>query len=580
MIFRRKKFTHKSREIAPDEIFLDSSNLPEFDTNQFEGQIEKPISYSTIFVVAIFFASVGILFTWRIGNLQISLGDKYRNISENNRLHHSLVFAERGAITDRNNTLLAWNTIDPVQTEFSLRSYAEDVGIHNLVGYVKYPKKDKFGFYYNTEYSGADGVEKYYDKALTGFNGLKITETDALGKTLSQSTVRPAKKGENLQLSIDVDVQKAMYLSIQEMARRSGFRGGAAVVMDVHTGEVLTSVSYPEYDSNVMTSGQDSAKIKSYLTDTDNPFLDRVASGLYTPGSILKPFFAFGALAEGVISPEKQIESRGELKVPNPYRPGEFSIFKDWKAHGFTDMRRAIAVSSDVYFYQIGGGYPGQKGLGIDNIDKYAKMFGYGADIPNNFFSGRKGVIPDPEWKKINFKGDIWRLGDTYNTTIGQYGFQVTPIQAVRSVAAVANNGTLPMPTIISEKTLTNLKSKDLTTSDTAHVLIPIASNPSARGWFKIIQEGMRETVTEGTMQQLNVPFVKVAGKTGTAQLGISKKRINSWAVGFFPYEKPKYAFVVLLENGPNLATIGATAAVQEWLNWINVYKPQYLNNL
>ncbi len=574
---KKKKYIKKSREIAPDEIFLDSSNLPKFDTHQFEGHIEKPISYRTIVVVGAFFTLIGLLFTWKIGSLQIMSGDKYRDISESNRLHHSLVFAERGAITDRADKLLAWNTIDPNQSEFSLRAYTDDIGLHNLLGYVKYPKKDKYGFYYNTEYSGADGVEKYYDKALTGEDGLKITETDALGNILSQSTLRPAKKGENVKLSIDSAAQKALYSSIQEMARRSGFHGGAAVIMDVHTGEVFASVSYPEYDSNVMTSGQDTSKINSYLTDDNNPFLDRVTSGLYTPGSIIKPVFGFAALSEGIISPEKQIESTGSLKVPNPYKPGEFSVFKDWRVNGFTDMRRAIAVSSDVYFYEIGGGFPGQKGLGIDNIDKYARMFGYGTDIEGNFFSGKKGVIPTPDWKKENFNGDIWRLGDTYNTTIGQYGFQVTPIQVVRAVATIANGGTLLEPTILSEKTSEDFLTKGIISKMNDRTVIPAATNPSAQDWFKVVREGMRMSVTEGTMTGLNLPFIKVAGKSGTAQLGISKKNINSWAVGFYPFEKPRFAFAVLLEKGPSTATVGATAAFQEWLNWMNIYEPQYL---
>ncbi len=577
MILRKTRRVRKSREIAPDEIFLDSSNLPEFDTNQFEGQIETPISKRAIVIVSFVFLFVALLFMWRIGNLQIFSGSMYKDISENNRLHHSLVFAERGAISDRENTILAWNTIDSEQTEFSLRSYTEDPGVYNLLGYVKYPKKDKFGFYYNTEYAGADGVEKYFDKILQGQDGLKITETDALGNILSQSTVRPAKKGENIKLSIDSAVQKSLYNSIQEMARRSGFSGGAGVVMDVHTGEVLASVSYPEYNSNVMTSGQDAEKIRSYLTNSNNPFLDRVASGLYTPGSILKPIFALAALSEGVISPEKQIESTGELKVPNPYKPGEFTVFKDWRVNGFTDMRKAIAVSSDVYFYQIGGGFQGQKGLGIDNIDKYARMFGFGTNLLNNFFDGSKGVIPTPEWKKQNFNGDIWRLGDTYNTTIGQYGFQVTPIQAVRAIAALANNGTLLTPSILSKQSETDLIQKGILTPVQHEEQVEIARRPGAHAWFKVVQEGMRQTVTIGTMQALNLPFVKVAGKTGTAQLGVSKKYINSWAVGYFPFESPKYAFAVLLEKGPSTATIGATAAVEQWLQWLNVYKQQYI---
>jgi penicillin-binding protein 2 len=525
--------------------------------------------------MAFSFLVIMILFGCRIFYLQIVEGKKYKNISENNRLHHSLVFAERGSITDRNGKLLAWNTVDPMQTEFSLRSYTDEPGMSHLLGYVKYPKKDKFGFYYNTEYSGFDGLEKYYNSILSGIDGLKITETDALQRSLSESVLRPPKKGEDVVLSIDQDAQKAMYLSVKEIANRSGFSGGAAIVMDVETGEVITSVTYPEYDSNVMTSGKDVEKINSYLHNSNNPFLDRVSDGLYTPGSIMKPIFAFAALSEGIISPEKQIESTGKLKVPNPYKPGEFSVFNDWKAHGWTDMRRAIAVSSDVYFYQIGGGYPGQKGLGIDNIDRYARLFGFGESIQNNFLTGKKGVIPTPQWKKENFNGDIWRLGDTYNTAIGQYGFQVTLVQVVRAIGAFANNGNLLIPTLFEKENSSKLMQKGLITHiPSERVQI---DNPDAKDWYRIVREGMRMTVTDGTMQVLNLPYVKIAGKTGTAQLGISKKNINSWAVGFFPYQKPKYAFAVMMEKGPSDALYGATAAFKQWIDWIHVYEPEYL---
>lgn len=580
MIFRRSKNVRRYMEINPDEIFIDSSNLPEFDKDQFEGQIEKPISKNSIRVTGIIFLLVAAGFMYKIVTLQVFAGEKYKNISENNRLHHSLLFAERGAITDREGILLAWNQIDPVQTDFSLRAYAEDTGVDNLVGYVKYPKKDKYGFYYNTEFSGADGVEKFFNDLLSGDNGLKITETDALGTTLSESVVRPPKKGDNISLSISAGAQKAMYDSISEVARRSGFQGGAAVVMDVKTGEVLVSVSNPSYDSNVMTDGKNVDKINGYLKDTSNPFLDRVSSGLYTPGSILKPIFALAALNEDIITSEKKIESTGELRVPNPYRPGEFTIFKDWKAHGFTDMREAIAVSSDVYFYQIGGGFPGQKGLGIDNIDKYSHMFGFGDTLEGTFFSGKKGVIPTPEWKKLNFDGDIWRVGDTYNTSIGQYGFQITPIQAVRAVAVLANSGTLLSPTLVSEKTKNELLNKhEITESEyraihTESTKLPVTNE----SYYKVVREGMRLTVTDGTMRQLNVPYVKVAGKSGTAQLGVAKKHINSWATGFFPSDAPRYAFAVLLERGPNTATEGGTAAMALWFDWMNIYNPQYLS--
>lgn len=590
MIFRKSRKIRRNNEIAPDEIFLDSSNLPEFDKNQFEGQIEKPISKRSLFFAGLFFATVAVIFIVRIFTIQISDGQKYRNISENNRLHHSIVFAERGAITDRTGKLLAWNTIGSVGStstesgEFSLRSYIEESGVHSLLGYVKYPKKDKYGFYYNTEYIGSDGIEKYFNDLLSGSHGLKIIETDALGKVFSDSVLRPAIKGQNIALSIDAGAQKTLYSNIQDMARRSGFRGGAGIILDVNTGEVLASVSYPEYDSNVMTTGNDREKISSYLQSDSLPFLDRISSGLYTPGSIIKPIVAFAALAENIISPEKEIESTGELKVPNPYRPGEFTIFKDWKAHGFTDMREAIAVSSDVYFYQVGGGFPGQKGLGIDNIDKYARIFGLGDSLVNNFYSGKKGVIPTPEWKKENFAGDIWRVGDTYNTAIGQYGFQVTPIQMVRAIGALANGGKLVTPDLISSTKRTELE-KTGQIEKITHKNISINEKDNGvndggvgkKDWYNVVREGMRLTVTEGTMSGLNFPFVKVAGKTGTAQLGLNNRYINSWAVGFFPYEKPRYAFVVMLERGPADATLGATAAMAEWFNWMNIYEPEYL---
>ena len=525
------------------------------------------------------------MYVYQIVNIQIFKGTDFRHISENNHLNQSLIFAERGAIMDRYGRLLAWNKIDENQTEFSLRSYRENAGTHNLLGYVKYPQKDKSGFYYNTDLKGADGVEKYYNDELVGQNGIKIVETDVHGKTYPGSLVKPMVKGTDLIITIDAKLQEAFYLSMKDIAGRSGFKGGAGVIMDVNTGEILASVSFPEYDSNVMTDGQDSAKINSYLNNDANPFLDRVSGGLYTPGSIIKPVFALGALNEGIITPDKQIESTGQLKVPNPYKPGEFTIFKDWKVNGWTDMRRAIAVSSDVYFYEIGGGFPGQKGLGIDRIDKYAEMFGFGSSIQNNYFTGKAGVIPTQDWKKQNFNGDIWRLGDTYNTAIGQYGFQITPIQAVRAVCAIANGGYLVTPTLTMASTTSEYTVQGIPKSlselsnfgleDQKQSKNKVAINDSSD--FNVVRDGMRMTVTDGTMKALDVPYVKVAGKTGTAQLGTLKKYINSWATGFWPSEKPRYAFAVILERGPADAQYGSTAIMRLLLDWMNVYARQYI---
>jgi penicillin-binding protein 2 len=585
-LFRRRQYRH--HEVDPDEIFLDSSNLPDFDTDQFEGRIETPIPRSTIYIVATIFLLIGIVYVGQAFKLQFFEGAKWAKLAENNRLHHSLLFAERGVIQDRNGVLLAWNKIGQNSSTtadgFASRIYRDSPGTHSLLGYVKYPRKDKFGYYYNTEYAGADGVEAYFDTVLKGKPGMKLTETDVQGNIISESVMRPADKGINITLTLDAQIQEYLYDSMKEIVNRSGFIGGAGIIMDVRNGEVIAAISYPGYDANIMTSATNTAVIKGYLSDSKKPFLDRIAQGLYTPGSIVKPFFALAALQEQIISPDKQIESTGELKLPNPFKPGEFSIFKDWKAHGYTDMRKAIAVSSDVYFYQIGGGYLNQqKGLGILKIDEYAHQFGLGGAVTSGFFKGKAGIIPTPEWKAKNFKGDIWRVGDTYNTAIGQYGFQVTPAQVVRAVAVLANKGTLYDPYIFKsagEKSEENLVQGEVVSTplvrkdieDTVSQKVQI-TNPE---YYRIVQEGMRMTVTEGTMQALNVPYVKIAGKTGTAQVGVNNQYINSWTTGFFPYESPKYAFVVMMERGPSDAVLGGTAAMALLIEKMNLYTPKY----
>ena len=268
-----------------------------------------------------------------------------------------------------------------------------------------------------------------------------------------------------------------------------------------------------------------------------------------------------GALAEDVIDPDKKILSTGSISIPNPYFPKEKSIFKDWKMHGWTDMAQALAVSSDVYFYSIGGGYGDQRGLGIVNIEKYAKLFGVGektlVDLPNE----KAGIIPSPEWKMENFQGDPWRLGDTYHTAIGQYGFQVTPIEMVRAVAAIANYGKLVTPHFLLD---------DLEKENSFSIL------NLKREYFDVVHDGMRQAVSYGTAVALNVPYAEVAAKTGTAQLGLHKNKVNSWVIGFFPYENPKYAFTIMMEAGPTGSGASASFIMRELLDWMSIYTPEY----
>jgi penicillin-binding protein 2 len=563
-IFRRvfNKWKKRSyRDIAPDEIFMDSKNLPQFDIFQFEGRMEKPISRKVFPIFGLICLLTAAVFLAKFGSLQIVQGSEYRERSENNKLKHILLIAPRGAIYSRDGVPLAWNQKSENGKDYPLRKYIKSSGFGNLLGFLKYPAKDKAGFYYEEEFLPKDGAELYLNEILSGKNGLELIETSVDGETISQSVIELPKEGENAVLSIDARVQEKFYEIIRDLARSVDFQGGAGVIMDINSGEMLAMANFPEYDSEIMTEGKDSEKIENYYKNSDNPFLNRITSGLYAPGSIIKPFLAFAALEEKIITPEKEIISTGKIEVPNPYDSGKPSIFKDWKAHGAVNMRKAIAVSSDVYFYEIGGGFGNQKGLGIERIKKYLENFGFSKKTGFDAQKEATGLIPDPKWKEETFN-DIWRLGDTYNTAIGQYGMQITPMQAVVATAALANGGKLVTPSIL------------FTSASTVVSGEKIKGNPEN---FQVVREGMRMSVLEGTGSGLNTRLIKVAGKTGTAELGSRKQFVNSWVIGFFPYEKPKYAFVVVMEKGPATNLIGGTYVMRSLIDWMTINTPEYL---
>lgn len=555
--WRRKK---RYKDITPEEIFLDAQNRAGFDTSQFEGRLEQPIRGGVAMAVIGVFILVVLMFGSKLWTLQITRGEAYFEQSENNRLDTNVLFAKRGPIVDRRGVELVSNIVPSEPTEFPRREYATTTGLAHVLGYVTYPQKDTSGFYFQTEIEGKDGVELIYNNLLEGENGSKITETDALGKILSESLIKPPEDGETLQLSIDARIQERLYTSLESLAERVGFKGGASIILDIHTGEVLAVVSFPEYDPHILTEGDDNKAIQSFVTSTSNPFLNRAISGLYTPGSIIKPYVAVGALEEGVIDPTKEILSTGELVVPNPYDPAHPTIFKDWKAHGWVDIRHALAVSSNVYFFNVGGGFEDQQGIGIAGIEHFVKLFGIG-DVTDIDLPGEvAGIVPSPKWKREHFGDDPWRVGDTYNTSIGQYGFQVTPVQMARAVAAIANGGLLVEP----------------------HVRIDEKAGPTKKidvdeTTLQIVREGMRQAVLEGTSQGLNIPSVAIAAKSGTAELGSTKQDVNSWLTGFFPYENPRYAFATVMERGPATNLVGSLFVMRELFDWMSVNAPEYL---
>lgn len=549
----RAKKSASSHEIAPEDVFLDSQNLSQLNIEQMEGHLERPLGKH------VFYMFVGLIiiiiggFTYRLFAMQVTEAESYKEKADKNHLRSTPIFALRGTITDRNGVLLAWNEAPATTTsEIPKRSYIEEEGFSHVLGYVSYPKKDKGGIFWQEEYIGKDGIEKQYQLLLQGVAGEKVIGVNAMQKIETENTVVDPVHGQNIKLTIDKDVQAKLYERMEALAKRVGFVAGAGVIMDVHTGEVLALVSYPEYDNNLITNAvtlAEKSQVSSDLLDKKQVFLNRAVSGLFTPGSTVKPFIAYAALVEGVITPEKQILSTGALVIKNKYG-GPDTIFKDWKVHGWTNMQKAIAQSSDEYFYQIGGGYEGQKGLGIARIDEYTKMFGFdtetGIDLPGE----NNGVIPTPEWKQKVF-GEDWLVGNTYHTSIGQYGFQMTPLELIRGVAAIANGGILVTPHI----------KQGLETTQTDLQLDQKA--------LSVIRDGMRHAVTDATVKALDIPGVKVAGKSGTAELGVKKDLVNSWISGYFPYEDPKYAFVVIMEKGSVHNLQGAVFAMRETLEWM-----------
>jgi len=561
----REMFSKKNMHIHNDfEIVFGEDDAPATDpkrgttfwTAGMSGQLRQRIIFLSIAAVLI-----GGIFVFKLWELQIKQGEAFAIEGVQNSLSQTPLFPERGTISDRNDIKLAWNTAIDNQDYFE-RSYATSTGFGHLLGYVKYPQLDDNRNYYRNEILGQAGVESEFQYLLAGQPGRKIVESNALGKTISESVIEPAQSGENIKLSIDSNVQNKLFTLIRDTSKERGFSSGAGVIMDVVTGELLAATAYPEYDPAALSNGQNEY-VTDLISDVSQPFLNRISAGRFTPGSVVKPFIAVAALAEGVINPNSKILSTGFLRVENPYNPDLFTIFPDWKKHGLVDMRDALAVSSNEYFYQIGGGYKDQPGLGITRIAEYSRAFGLGQRTGIEGMSEIDGVIPSPQWKQDNFEDGLWRLGDTYNTSIGQYGYQVTVLQMVRAVAAIANSGNLPKPTVRMDMMERPTRvEKNIAESD-----------------YRVVREGMRQAVTDGTAGGLDVQYLEVAAKTGTAELGGESSGLNSWIIGFYPYTEPKYAFTVVMADGPRSNVVGGVYVMRRLLDWMHLNESAHLTS-
>lgn len=410
------------------------------------------------------------------------------------------------------------------------------------------------------DFIGKDGIEAQYDSTLRGTNGLVRTEVDAAGKPVRTLNQQATQAGRDIHLTIDYNLQTQLVASLQEQMQKAGAKKASGVAMDPRTGEVLAMASLPSYDNNLFNSGISEEQYAQLVNNKLSPLQNKAISGSYPPGSIIKPMHIIGTLQEGIANENTTIVDNGKLVVQNVYDPNIQYVFAGWNLNGLGPMnaRRAIAMSSDIYFYTVGGGYKNFKGLGVTKLTEYYRKFGLGRltgiDLPGE----TDGRIPTPEWLKQTHNRD-WTTGDTYNISIGQGDILVSPLQMTVGTAALLNGGKLMQPYIFA-------KSVDGQDVNKTKTLSTISANPY---YFQVAREGMKQVIggTTSVSTFANVP-VPVAGKSGTAETDPNaKKKPHAWYTAFAPYDNPSVVFSVLLEEGEGGSQYAAPA-IAKTMSW------------
>jgi penicillin-binding protein 2 len=391
--------------------------------------------------------------------------------------------------------------------------------------------------YTGRDYVGKTGLEYYYDDELRGARGVRKRSVDAAGHTLSTEIAQEPVPGNDLLLNIDMELQlateKALAKSLKAVAKENGGdkSAAAAVVMDVNSGELLAMASLPNFDPRPFARGITSEEYSALLNDKNTPLVNRASHATFSPGSTYKMITGMAALQMSLANPHSRFFCGGAYKGANCFvRSG----------HGPVNFTNALAYSCDVVFYMLGDQ------MGIRNLARYSREAGLGSvtgiDLPNE----DPGLIPDPEWKQEVW-GEPWYGGDTINSSIGQGFILVTPLQMARVTAAVANGGTLYRPRLVDR----------ITEWDGDHVsqnsVEKMGELPVSPGHLATVRSGMRGAVTRGTSTVVNLPNVKVAGKTGTVESFPNPYnphgRNHTWFVCFAPYEKPEIAIAVFFQK-------------------------------
>lgn len=455
----------------------------------------------------------------------------------------------------------------------SSRRYQEGELLAHLLGYTsvisptllspeEYQKKIKEERYTPNDRIGAGGLEEEYEAFLRGRPGRRAIQVDATGRPQRVIGEQPAQPGSSLVLTIDLELQRFVTQALREGLKES--ISGVAVVMNPRTGEVLALASLPTYDNNVFADDSRDDELAALLKDTSQPFFHRAASGLYPPGSTFKLISAMGALQEGLATRDTVIESRGVMYVPHDQNPNYRQPFPEWTASGLGKLNfvSAIANSSNIYFFYLGGGFEpeGFVGLGAERIARYARMFGYGAPTGIDLPDEASGTIPNDAWKQARLN-ERWVKGDTYNMAIGQGFVQATPLQVANVTNAIANGGVLLKPRLL----------KRVVDGDGRVVReVPpqiVRQAEISPQHLRVVIEGMESGFTSGRLLfDYRIPGLRVAGKTGTGEFaGDVNARgelpTHGWLTAFAPVEDPQISVTIFVERGSGSKDAGPIAA-------------------
>lgn len=429
-----------------------------------------------------------------------------------------------------------------------MRHYPLKKQMSHLIGYVGRINIEELKSIDNVNYQGTDfigkiGIEKFYEDMLHGRVGYEQVETNVRGKIIRTIFRQPPISGNKIYLTIDSRLQKVAYDALKGLE-------GSAVLLDAKDGGVLAMVSRPSFDPNMFAKGINTHDFNKLLYSPNRPLFHRAIRGLYPPASTIKPFVAIAGLNKGVVDPKWAIHDPGWYRLP-----GITHKYRDWKrvGHGVTNIKRAIMVSCDTYFYQLGAK------LGILSLSEMLGQFGFGQltgiDLPEEI----SGLLPTPYWKYKN-KKLVWYPGDTIITSIGQGYMLASPLQLASATATLSQQGLSFKP---------HLLRKLVTDTGIVKNYRPVKKNPVTledTQYWKVVHEAMQDVIenNEGTGARFGRnAFYKVAGKTGTAQVfALSQNDHNqktiitnkllkdhSWFIAFAPVDDPQVAIAVMVEH-------------------------------